>query len=136
MMPMWIEDAILGIMPEDSDIPAPNPAGQIDPSFFTGTLMEDNGIARLTNPPAPRAAGGGNYWRSMDRLMNALGSNRNWGNFALIDEEFNCIKALVSILHLSAPLETSSTDPCPRLGVRSLWYRLWESFIPTLSEEM
>lgn len=92
---MWIEDAIAGVLSEnDGTTPAANPLGAVDRRFFTDTLYLPNGMRSLF-PPAPTAVGGGNYWTPIHRLMNALGSNRNWANFRIVGLRLNCLKELV-----------------------------------------
>ncbi|RFU82010.1 chitin-binding, type 1 [Trichoderma arundinaceum] len=115
---MWYEAAIQGVLATERNVAAaPNPAGRIDPTFFTVTLVHANG-PYLFNPLPPPPTGGQLLSTLQDRLFNALGSVANDGNFVIADEGLNCIKEKLwddrteNFIDRSVMIATSSTtDP-------------------------
>ncbi|KAL6786532.1 putative class V chitinase [Trichoderma sp. SZMC 28012] len=117
-VPMWYTAAIQGELATERFVTAaPNPAGPIDPTFFTDTLPFPNAPFN-TNPPLPPPTGGQLLTTLEARLFNALGSVANDFNFVLADTGLNCLKEKLWDDRTRNPIDedvmedlTSSTDP-------------------------
>ncbi|KAL7952213.1 hypothetical protein V8C34DRAFT_152562 [Trichoderma compactum] len=89
---MWYTAAIHGDLATEQNVAAlPNPAGPIDPLFFTDTLPHPNGPF-LPGPAIPPPTGGQLLSTMEARLFNALGSVTNDLSFILVDSDLNCLK--------------------------------------------
>ncbi|PTB47606.1 glycoside hydrolase family 18 protein [Trichoderma harzianum CBS 226.95] len=117
-VPMWYTAAIQGVLATAPGVTAlPNPAGPIDPSFFTVTLPLPNAPFNF-NPPLPPPTGGQLLSTLEARLFNALGSVANDFSFVLADADLNCLKELLwdddtrNVIDQRVMRDlTSSTDP-------------------------